>query len=80
MEYGTQQQKDEILPRIQNADDFWCQGFSRDIGAGSDLASLKCEAVRKDDRLTSSMAAKVWISEAHIADRMFGLFRTDASR
>jgi alkylation response protein AidB-like acyl-CoA dehydrogenase len=77
MEYGTQQQKDEILPRIQNADDFWCQGFS-ETGAGSDLASLKCEAVRKDDRYIIN-GAKVWISEAHIADRMFGLFRTDAS-
>jgi alkylation response protein AidB-like acyl-CoA dehydrogenase len=77
MEYGTEQQKDEILPRIQNADDFWCQGFS-EPGAGSDLASLKSEAVRKDDRYIIN-GAKVWISEAHIADRMFGLFRTDSS-
>ncbi len=76
IEYGTDQQKAEILPRIKNADDFWCQGFS-EPGAGSDLAALKCKAENKGDHYLIN-GSKMWTSEAHIADRMFGLFRTDS--
>ena len=77
MEFGTEQQKAEYLPRIQNADDFWCQGYS-EPGAGSDLASLKSRAINKGDHYVVN-GSKMWTSEAHIADRMFGLFRTDSS-
>ena len=77
IEFGTEQQKAEILPRIKNADDFWCQGFS-EPGAGSDLAALKCRAENKGDHYVIN-GSKIWTSEAHIADRMFGLFRTDSS-
>ncbi|MEM7428359.1 MAG: acyl-CoA dehydrogenase family protein [Pseudomonadota bacterium] len=77
IEYGTERQKREILPRIVSGDDFWCQGFS-EPGAGSDLASLKCQAERKSDRYVIN-GSKIWTSEANIADRMFGLFRTDSS-
>jgi alkylation response protein AidB-like acyl-CoA dehydrogenase len=77
MEYGSEAQKQEILPRIQNADDFWCQGFS-EPGAGSDLASLKTRAIRDGDEYVIN-GSKMWTSEGHIADRMFGLFRTDSS-
>ncbi len=77
MEYGSEEQKREILPRIQNADDFWCQGFS-EPGAGSDLASLKTRAVQDGNDYVIN-GSKMWTSEAHIADRMFGLFRTDSS-
>lgn len=77
IEYGTDQQKAEILPRIKNADNFWCQGFS-EPGAGSDLAALRCKAENKGDHYLIN-GSKLWTSEAHIADRMFGLFRTDSS-
>ena len=77
MEFGSDQQKAEILPRIQNADDFWCQGFS-EPGAGSDLASLKSRAVLEGKNYIIN-GSKMWTSEAHIADKMFGLFRTDSS-
>ena len=75
--HGTTQQQAELLPRICNADDFWCQGFS-EPDAGSDLASLKCRADRNADHYLIN-GSKIWTSEAHIADRMFGLFRTDSS-
>ena len=41
-ECGNDEQKARHLPRIRNADDFWCQGFS-EPGSGSDLASLKLQ-------------------------------------
>lgn len=77
MEFGSEAQKTELLPRIQNGDDFWCQGYS-EPGAGSDLASLKTRAVQDGDEYVIN-GSKIWTSEAHIADRMFGLFRTDSS-
>ncbi len=77
MKYGSEAQKQEILPRIQNADHFWCQGFS-EPGAGSDLASLKTRAELDGNEYVIN-GSKMWTSEGHIADRMFGLFRTDSS-
>jgi len=46
-EFGSDEQKAKILPRIKTAEDYWCQGFS-ELGSGSDLASLKTTAVFKD--------------------------------
>ena len=44
--FGSEEQKKKFLPRILNFDDWWCQGYS-EPGSGSDLASLKCKAVRE---------------------------------
>ncbi len=77
IEFGTQDQKQRILPGIANGDVFWCQGFS-EPNAGSDLASLQTRAVRDGEHYMVN-GSKIWISEGHIADRMFGLFRTDSS-
>ncbi|HZT19402.1 MAG TPA: acyl-CoA dehydrogenase family protein, partial [Dongiaceae bacterium] len=75
--YGTPAQKARFLPRVLSAEDHWCQGFS-EPGAGSDLAALKCRAVRKGDRYIIN-GAKIWQTAAFEADMMFGLFRTDSS-
>lgn len=75
--YGTDRQKATVLPCIRDGEDFWCQGFS-EPNAGSDLAALQCRAVRQGDRYIVN-GGKMWTSEGHIADRMFGLFRTDSS-
>lgn len=73
--FGTEEQKAKILPRILNGDDYWCQGFS-EPGAGSDLASLKTHAVRKDDHYLIN-GHKMWTTHAHHASHIFCLVRTD---
>jgi alkylation response protein AidB-like acyl-CoA dehydrogenase len=71
--FGTLQQKRRYLPRIRNADDFWCQGFS-EPGAGSDVMSLSTTATRHKNGFTVT-GRKLWITGAHYADMMFTLVR-----
>ncbi|WP_031196176.1 acyl-CoA dehydrogenase family protein [Mesorhizobium sp. L103C119B0] len=73
--FGNLAQKQYYLPRIANATDWWCQGFS-EPGAGSDLASLKTRAVRHGDHYVVD-GQKIWTSSAHYADWIFCLVRTN---
>lgn len=75
--HGSPEQQARFLPPILEGDIFWCQGFS-EANAGSDLASLKCSA-RLDGDTYVINGHKMWTSEGHIADWMFGLFRTAVS-
>lgn len=72
--YGTEAQKQYYLPRILDGTDFWSQGYS-EPGAGSDLASLKCAAVRDGDEYIVN-GQKTWTTLGHYANRMFALVRT----
>ncbi len=71
--YGTPEQKQRLLPRILNADDFWCQGFS-EPQAGSDLSLIRTRAVRDGDFYIVN-GQKLWTTNAHNADMMFALLR-----
>ena len=73
--YGTDEQKAKYLDDIVNARASWCQGYS-EPGSGSDLASLQTRAVRDGDDYVIN-GQKIWTSNAHRADQMFALVRTD---
>lgn len=73
--HGSEELKTERIPRIFNADDIWCQGFS-EPGSGSDLASLRTSAVRDGDNWVVN-GEKIWTSMGKIADWMFMIARTD---
>ncbi len=74
---GTDEQRARILPRMARADDLWAQAWS-EPEAGSDLAAVRSRAVRTDGGWVLS-GQKTWSSRGAVADRAFGLFRSDPS-
>jgi alkylation response protein AidB-like acyl-CoA dehydrogenase len=77
IKYGSEAQKAYWLPRILDGSDWWCQGFS-EPGAGSDLASLACAAVRDGDQYIVN-GQKAWTTFGQYANMIFCLVRTASS-
>ncbi len=74
IEFGTDEQKAALLPRIRRGEDWWAQGYS-EPGAGSDLASLKCRAVQDGEDYIIN-GTKIWTTYAHECNKIFCLVRT----
>lgn len=73
--FGSDAQKKRYLPRILSMQDWWCQGFS-EPDAGSDLASLKTSAELRNGKFIVN-GQKTWTTQAHFANMMYCLVRTD---
>ena len=72
LQYGTEAQREEHIPKMLRGDEVWCQLFS-EPGAGSDVAGLTTKAVRDGDEWVIN-GQKVWTSGAHYSK--FGLIVT----
>ena len=75
MDYGTEAQKAEHLPRIVRGEVQWCVGYS-EPGAGSDLASLQTKREDKGDHWLIN-GSKIWTSGAQYSHWCGCLVRTD---
>ena len=75
MRYGSEEQKQEFLPKILAGELLFAIGYS-EAEAGTDLASLKTRAVRDGDEWVIN-GAKMWTSLADHADYIWLAVRTD---
>ncbi len=74
--FGTEEQKREILGGIIGGS---VEAIAMsEPEAGSDVGALKCRAERSDGGYVVN-GQKTWISEAHLADHVLLVCRTDAS-
>lgn len=75
VDFGTEEMKQEWLPRISRGEVCFWLGYS-EPGAGSDLASIRTEAVEDGEEFIIN-GQKLWGSGAHVADYGWVIVRTD---
>ena len=75
MQFGTEEQKTELLPRILKGQLFFGIGYT-EPEAGTDLASLQTRAVREGDEYLIN-GQKLFTTHAHDADYIWLAARTD---
>lgn len=77
LSFGSEEQRERLLPRMLAGEDVWCQGFS-EPGAGSDLAGMTTFAERRGDHYVVN-GQKLWTSYAQYSHLCLLLARTDKS-
>jgi alkylation response protein AidB-like acyl-CoA dehydrogenase len=75
LEHGSEAQKQCWIPSTIRGEVVWCQGYS-EPNAGSDLANVQTRATEDGNDFVVN-GQKIWTTTAHVADMMFGLFRTE---
>jgi alkylation response protein AidB-like acyl-CoA dehydrogenase len=75
LEWGSEAQQRKFVEPSIYGEISWCQGYS-EPNAGSDLASLRTKAELIGDEWVIN-GQKIWTSNAHKADWMFILVRTE---
>ena len=76
-EFGTQEQKERILPKMAAGEQTWCQGWS-EPNAGSDLAGIQSKATRDEANAGWRLSGqKTWTTRGAFCTHLFGLFRSD---
>ncbi len=75
LRFGTEDQRQRILPPITRGESFFCIGMS-EPNSGSDLASVRTKADKVDGGWLVN-GTKVWTSGAHRCHYMIALFRTE---
>ncbi|MSO76837.1 MAG: acyl-CoA dehydrogenase [Alphaproteobacteria bacterium] len=75
--YGTEEVKQDVLPRICRGELSFCIGLS-EPNSGSDLFAASCRASMADGGWHIN-GTKIWTSNAHRSHYMIGLFRTTSA-
>ncbi len=75
LRYGSEEAKRQWVPGMARGEVYACIGLS-EPGAGSDLASVRTTARKKGDRWVID-GQKVWTTNAHFADLMIALVRSE---
>lgn len=75
MRFGTEEQRRRFLPKVLAGEHVWTQGYS-EPNAGSDLASVRTEAVLDGDHFVVN-GQKTWTTWGSDGTHMFMLVRTD---
>jgi alkylation response protein AidB-like acyl-CoA dehydrogenase len=75
LQWGTEEQKREFIPKILSGEHRWCQGYS-EPNAGSDLGNLGCRGTLDGEEWVIN-GQKIWTSAGHLANWIFVLARTD---
>jgi alkylation response protein AidB-like acyl-CoA dehydrogenase len=76
IQFGNPAQKQRFLPKILSGEEVWCQGYS-EPNAGSDLASLRTQAIDDGAGHFIVTGQKTWTTYAQYADWIFCLVRTN---